>query len=282
MASPPVAAVRAAAAHRVAVVARGETLGIAAVDEHLVAAADEVLAHPDLAGFLLAIADDEHEGDLPQLRVTDLAAHRLGAVVDLRPDAAPGQLGHEPRAGLLLDERGAEARVRELSRQYGLSVDPTALIEEISVGQEQRVEILKALYREARILILDEPTAVLTPQEAESLFETLRTMAAEGRTVIFISHKLHEVKAVSDNVTVLRAGRTVATVATADRSPAPPPLPPRPRSSAVAIHAAGTALRDTRPAPPHLTALSHRHIHQLSCELAVLKLTIRRRPPPPR
>src|SRR6185503_646400 len=75
----------------------------------------------------------------------------------------------------------------------------------------QRVEILKALYREARILILDEPTAVLTPQEAETLFETLRTMAAEGRTVIFISHKLHEVTAVSDRVTVLRGGKTVAT-----------------------------------------------------------------------
>src|SRR6185503_9595922 len=83
----------------------------------------------------------------------------------------------------------------------------------------QRVEILKALYREARILILDEPTAVLTPQESESLFETLRTMADEGRTVIFISHKLHEVKAVSDRVTVLRAGRTVATADTADSTP---------------------------------------------------------------
>ncbi len=81
------------------------------------------------------------------------------------------------------------------------------------VGEQQRVEILKALYREARILILDEPTAVLTPQEAEALFETLRAMADEGRTVIFISHKLHEVMAVADRVTVLRGGRSVATVA---------------------------------------------------------------------
>ena len=83
------------------------------------------------------------------------------------------------------------------------------------MGEQQRVEILKTLYRDARVLILDEPTAVLTPQEAEALFETLRAMAAEGRTVIFISHKLHEVTAVADRVTVLRGGRSVATVETA-------------------------------------------------------------------
>ena len=84
-----------------------------------------------------------------------------------------------------------------------------ARIWQLSVGEQQRVEILKALYREARILILDEPTAVLTPQEAEALFVTLRAMAAEGRTVVFISHKLHEVKAVADRVTVLRGGRSM-------------------------------------------------------------------------
>ena len=88
---------------------------------------------------------------------------------------------------------------------------------QLSVGEQQRVEILKALYREARILILDEPTAVLTPQEADALFATLRAMAAEGRTVIFISHKLHEVKAVADRVTVLRGGRSIATVADGGR-----------------------------------------------------------------
>src|SRR5205807_1381736 len=90
---------------------------------------------------------------------------------------------------------------------------------QLSLGEQQRVEILKALYREARILILDEPTAVLTPQESEVLFETLRGMAAEGRTVIFISHKLHEVKAVADRVTVLRGGRSIATVDAADATP---------------------------------------------------------------
>jgi ABC-type uncharacterized transport system ATPase subunit len=114
--------------------------------------------------------------------------------------------------------RAVERRVLELGERYGLPVDPRARIWQLSVGEQQRVEILKALYREARILILDEPTAVLTPQEAEDLFATLRTMAAEGRTVIFISHKLHEVKAVADRVTVLRGGRSIATLATADAS----------------------------------------------------------------
>src|SRR6185295_3017181 len=112
-----------------------------------------------------------------------------------------------------------ESRVEELSRRYGLAVDPRARIWQLSVGEQQRVEILKALYQDARILILDEPTAVLTPQEAAALFETIRAMAADGRTVIFISHKLHEVKAVADRVTVLRRGKSVATVSAADATP---------------------------------------------------------------
>jgi simple sugar transport system ATP-binding protein len=109
-----------------------------------------------------------------------------------------------------------ERQVAELGERYGLAVAPRARIWQLSVGEQQRVEILKALYRKARILILDEPTAVLTPQEADALFGTLRAMAAEGRTVIFISHKLHEVKAVADRITVLRGGRAVATVNAAD------------------------------------------------------------------
>jgi len=116
----------------------------------------------------------------------------------------------------LIHPRLIEQRVAELGEQYGIAVEPRARIWQLSVGEQQRVEILKALYREARVLILDEPTAVLTPQEADALFVTLRAMAAEGRTVIFISHKLHEVTAVADRVTVLRAGRSVATVSTAD------------------------------------------------------------------
>ena len=115
----------------------------------------------------------------------------------------------------MVHPRRIERRVAELGERYRIAVDPRARIWQLSIGEQQRVEILKALYREARILILDEPTAVLTPQEAESLFETLRVMAGEGRTIIFISHKLHEVKAVSDRVTVLRDGKTIDTVATA-------------------------------------------------------------------
>ena len=120
---------------------------------------------------------------------------------------------------LVVNPRRIERRVAELGERYRIAVDPRARIWQLSLGEQQRVEILKALYREARILILDEPTAVLTPQEAASLFETLRVMADEGRTIIFISHKLHEVKAVSDRVTVLRGGKNVETVQTKDATP---------------------------------------------------------------
>ncbi|HWH13425.1 MAG TPA: ABC transporter ATP-binding protein, partial [Miltoncostaeaceae bacterium] len=121
-------------------------------------------------------------------------------------------LAVEPRArGLLLDRAEAAARVRELSERFGLAVDPEALIEDITVGQQQRVEILKALYRGADILILDEPTAVLTPKEAEELGGILRGLAAQGTSVVFITHKLNEVLDVADRVTVLRRGRVVDT-----------------------------------------------------------------------
>jgi simple sugar transport system ATP-binding protein len=119
----------------------------------------------------------------------------------------------------VLKPQAVERQVRELGERYGLPVDPRAHVWQLSVGEQQRVEILSALYQDARILILDEPTSVLTPQEADTLFTTLRRLAAEGRTVIFISHKLNEVTAVSDRVTVLRDGRNVATVATAEATP---------------------------------------------------------------
>jgi ABC-type uncharacterized transport systems, ATPase components len=113
---------------------------------------------------------------------------------------------------LVVNPRRIERRVAELGERYRIAVDPRARIWQLSLGEQQRVEILKALYREARILILDEPTAVLTPQEAARSSRPLRVMADEGRTIIFISHKLHEVKAVSDRVTVLRGGKNVETV----------------------------------------------------------------------
>ena len=118
-----------------------------------------------------------------------------------------------------IDHTAVEDQVHELGERYRLPVDPHARVWQLSVGEQQRVEILNALYQNARVLILDEPTAVLTPNEADTLFVTLRQIAGEGRTVIFISHKLHEVKAVSDRVTVLRAGRTIATVNTGDATP---------------------------------------------------------------
>ncbi|MBX3015697.1 MAG: ABC transporter ATP-binding protein [Caldilineaceae bacterium] len=106
-----------------------------------------------------------------------------------------------------------EADVRRLSEQYGLPIDPRARVWQLSVGEQQRVEILKTLYRGADILILDEPTAVLTPQETEGLFKTLHEMTAAGKSIIFISHKLDEVLAIADRITVLRGGKSVATVA---------------------------------------------------------------------
>ena len=125
-------------------------------------------------------------------------------------------LGNEPTSGLRLDSRAARASIRELGQRYGLEVDPDALVEDLGVGDRQRVEILKVLYRGARILILDEPTAVLVPQEVDELFRALRELKAQGLTVIFISHKLDEVLAVADDITVMRAGTTVAAVAPGD------------------------------------------------------------------
>ena len=123
-------------------------------------------------------------------------------------------LASEPRKGLLLDTAAAARRVRELSDRFGLSVDPDARVADISVGQQQRVEILRALDRGADVLILDEPTAVLTAQETAELFRILRTLTAEGKSIVFISHKLGEVLDIADRVSVLRRGKKVETVST--------------------------------------------------------------------
>jgi simple sugar transport system ATP-binding protein len=122
-------------------------------------------------------------------------------------------LANEPKqAGVLLDYAAARRRVEELSRTFSFAIDPEARIDSLTVGQQQRVEILKALYRHADILILDEPTAVLTPQESQELFETLRTLVREGLSIIFISHKLNEVLDIADRITVLRRGRRIETL----------------------------------------------------------------------
>jgi simple sugar transport system ATP-binding protein len=121
-------------------------------------------------------------------------------------------LAMEPRKGPFLDHGTANERVKDISERFGLAVRPEAMIESISVGMQQRVEILKALYRGAEILILDEPTAVLTPQEALELFDIIRSLQAEGKSIIFITHKLGEVLEIADRITVLRRGKTIETV----------------------------------------------------------------------
>ena len=125
-------------------------------------------------------------------------------------------IGAKASNPLRLDSKGAAAQMEALADKYNMSLDPMALVGDLSVGQRQRAEIIKALMRGARILILDEPTAVLTPQETEELFNMVRSLTASGYTVLFISHKLNEVKAVSDRITVLRQGKSITTVNNAD------------------------------------------------------------------
>ncbi len=128
-------------------------------------------------------------------------------------------LGAEPNRRGRLDTGAARTKIMDLSQRYGLGVDPDSLVEDLGVGDRQRVEILKVLYRGARVLILDEPTAVLVPQEVDELFASLEGLRAEGVSVIFISHKLDEVLRVADSVTVLRQGTTVTTVAASSVTP---------------------------------------------------------------
>jgi simple sugar transport system ATP-binding protein len=121
-------------------------------------------------------------------------------------------LGDEPGSPFALDIKAARRRIRELSAQYGLAVDPDELVGDLGVGERQRVEILKVLFRGARIIILDEPTAVLVPHEVDELFASLRDLTAHGATVVFISHKLDEVLTIANAITVIRDGKTVAEI----------------------------------------------------------------------
>ncbi|HLN98530.1 MAG TPA: ATP-binding cassette domain-containing protein [Pyrinomonadaceae bacterium] len=145
--------------------------------------------------------------------------HQHFMLVDTMTVAENIVLGAEPGSGIALDLANASVEIRKLSEEFKLAVNPNAVIESLSVGQQQRVELLKALYRHARLLILDEPTAVLTPQEVDEFFSILRRMREQGKTVVIITHKLAEVLAISDEVTVMRDGRVVGQLQTKDTHP---------------------------------------------------------------
>ncbi|CAN5400273.1 ABC transporter ATP-binding protein [soil metagenome] len=164
-------------------------------------------------------------GKLVQLRSpADAIAHGIGMVTQhfsLVPTltVAENLLLSRPQ-GIRLDLHTAEVAIRDTAKRYGIQIDPSLLVQRLSVGEQQRVEILKALHQNCRVLVLDEPTAVLTPQEAAGLFKALRGLIAQGLAVIFISHKLNEVLAISHRVTVLRAGQVVGEVKTAETTQA--------------------------------------------------------------
>ena len=152
-------------------------------------------------------------------------------------------LGREPKRGLQVDRRSAEQSVTDLSARSGLVVPPGAKVADLSVGEAQRVEILKALYRGAKILILDEPTAVLSPPEVRQLWDVLRKLRADGGTIVLITHKLDEVMDVSDAITVMRGGQTVTRLRTSDTTPRDIARAMVGREVALAVDAAGTSGR---------------------------------------
>lgn len=164
----------------------------------------------------------ERKGEPTRLRSPrDGLAHGIGMVhqhfrlVD-RFTVAENVILGDPDQPRLIDQSVVETRVAEIGERFGLPIDPRARIADLTVGQRQRVEIVKMLYRDAEVLLLDEPTAVLTPKEVEALFVTVNAMTAAGKAIVFISHKLGEVMSISDRVTVMRAGRVTGEVATAD------------------------------------------------------------------
>jgi ABC-type uncharacterized transport system ATPase subunit/ABC-type uncharacterized transport system permease subunit len=173
------------------------------------------LYHPDEGEILVGGKPVEVDSPSKAIDIGIGMVHQHFMLVPVMTVTENIVLGGEPRRrGGMLDRREGARRVSELSERYGLAVDPNAVIEDITVGAQQRVEILKTLYRDARILVLDEPTAVLTAQETADLFQVLRTLRDDGVAIVFISHKLGEVLEIADRVTVLRRGKKVDTVPT--------------------------------------------------------------------
>jgi ABC-type uncharacterized transport system ATPase subunit len=168
------------------------------------------LAKPNEGQILLAGKPVEIAGPSDAIARGISMVHQHFMLVPVLSVAENVILGAETMANpVFVDRREASKRIAELAARFGFDLDPDAKVASLSVGQQQRVEILKALYRDAQILVLDEPTAVLTPQETEEIFALLRRLAADGRSVIFISHKLYEVLEIADRITVIRRGRVI-------------------------------------------------------------------------
>ncbi|HEX9616007.1 MAG TPA: ATP-binding cassette domain-containing protein, partial [Anaerolineales bacterium] len=176
------------------------------------------LYHPDEGQIQLNGHPVTIESPVDAIRLGIGMIHQHFMLVPSLTVAENVALGLASTRGPLMDLDRVSKRIVELAEVYGLEVDPDAFVWQLAVGQQQRVEIIKALYRGAALLILDEPTAVLTPQEVSELFVTLRQMARDGHALIFISHKLHEVLDISDRVTVLRDGHEIGTRATEEIS----------------------------------------------------------------
>jgi simple sugar transport system ATP-binding protein len=170
------------------------------------------LYRPDAGEILIDGRPAEIRGPADALRQGVGMVHQHFHLVDRMTVLENQMIGQKGR-GFRLDREGSRARLQAIGERYGLTLDPARTVADLTVGEQQRLEIVKALYRGARILVLDEPTSVLTPKETEGLFGAIRAMAANGVGVIFISHKLDEVRAITDRLTVLRHGKVTATLA---------------------------------------------------------------------